>query len=92
MQIPPNFVAYGRTAVFTEDTLPQSLREAHSTKAGVWALIHVESGQVRYVIHAEPDEVAMLDAGTTGVIQPEVVHHVEPIGALRMYVEFYRKP
>ena len=90
-QIPPEFVAYGRTPMFTEHSLPQSLRETHSTKAGVWALIQVESGLARFVIHSEPEEIITLSPGFPGVVEPEIEHHVEPLGQLEMYVELYRR-
>jgi hypothetical protein len=31
-----------------------------------------------------------LSPDRAGVVMPEVVHHVEPIGRVRFYVEFYR--
>ncbi|MGA8400627.1 MAG: DUF1971 domain-containing protein, partial [Stellaceae bacterium] len=36
--LPPGLVAYRRTPIFTETTLPNGLRHRHRTKAGVWAL------------------------------------------------------
>jgi hypothetical protein len=41
---------YKSTPIFDEITLPQKFRHAHNTKAGVWAVIRVLEGQVRYVI------------------------------------------
>ncbi len=87
--IPPAYLPYKRTPTFTQDTLPASLQRAHSTKPGVWALIHVEAGQVRYVIHSDPEEVILLGPGLFGVVEPEVMHHVEPIGPAQMFVEFH---
>jgi hemoglobin len=31
----------------------------------------------------------MLTPGQPGLIEPEQMHHIEPIGAIRMQVEFY---
>ena len=90
-QVPADFVAYARTSLFTQETLPQSLREAHSTKPGVWAKIHLESGQVRFVDHSHQDELTLLSPELTGVVEPETLHHVEPIGNVQMYLEFYRR-
>ena len=90
-QIPADFVAYARTSLFTQETLPQSLREAHCTKPGVWAKIYLESGQARFVDHGEQGELILLSPAVIAVVEPETLHHVEPIGNVRMYLEFYRR-
>lgn len=46
--IPDGFEAYGRSPEFTPETLPAKLQSAHSTKAGVWALLHIIEGEVLY--------------------------------------------
>lgn len=87
--LPKTVVAYRRTPTFTEATLPEGLKRDHATKAGVWGLIHVEAGRLRYRI-AATGEVADIEPGDQiGVIEPEVTHRVEPIGAVRFFVEFY---
>lgn len=91
-QIPADFVAFARTSLFTQETLPQSLREAHSTKPGVWAKIHLESGEVLFVDHRQPLELILLSPAVIGIVEPETLHHVEPIGTVSMYLEFYRRP
>jgi tellurite resistance-related uncharacterized protein len=88
--LPPGLKAYKRTAEFDRDTLPAGLRRSHSTKAGVWALIHVTEGRLRYRV-LEPFSETELTVGETGVIRPEQPHEVEPLGAVRMYVEFYAR-
>lgn len=90
-ELPEDFVPYKRTSVFTEETLPDALRKDHSTKTGVWGKIIVEEGKLRY-------RVASLNADTElsvqkdGIVLPEVLHNVEPVGAVRFYVQFYRAP
>ncbi len=89
-QLPDDVAPYKRTPVFTEETLPDGLRREHATKAGVWGLIHVESGCLRYQI-ADSDAVVELRPGDPpGVIEPEVLHSVTPIGDVRFFVEFHR--
>jgi tellurite methyltransferase len=90
--IPPEFIRFGHTSIFTQYTLPQSFREPHRTKAGVWAQIFVMTGQVRYVIHSRPEEAILLGPNIPGVIEPEVSHHMEPLGVMEIYVELYRRP
>jgi len=79
---------YRSTPEFDETTLPAALRSNHSTKAGVWGVIRVLEGQLR-LRYAEPPAERVLGAGEHGVCQPEQVHSVEPIGAVRMRVDFY---
>jgi len=89
--LPPGLAAYRRTGEFTEQTLPTGLRNDHSTKPGVWALIHVLEGRVRYCVPDwRHDEV--LEPGTPGIVAPQVVHFVEPLGPMRMVVEFHALP
>ena len=91
MPIPQGYVATRRTPEFTQETVPPALLRAHKTKDGAWALIHVLEGKLRYRVEAPPSE-CVLEPGQPGVIEPQVPHHVEPIGAVRFYVEFYRAP
>lgn len=89
--LPPTVKAYRSTAVFTAETLPAGLRRDHATKAGVWALIHVLEGRLRYCVESWNYQ-AVLEAGQTDIVAPQVVHFVEPLGDVRMFVEFYAQP
>lgn len=82
---------YRSTPVFTNQTLPPALRSAHNTRAGVWGVIRVLEGCVRYQIESEA-EATLLSPGTPGLVKPEERHHVEPIGEMKMQVEFYDHP
>ncbi len=88
-ELPPGLVAYSRSPEFDQDTLPAALQRDHSTKSGTWALIHVLEGKLRYRIHEPPSET-VLEPGKPGVVRPEQVHEVHPIGPIRMFVEFFR--
>lgn len=86
--LPAGVAAYKRTPTFDQDSLPAGLRREHRTKAGVWALIHVVEGSLRYRILDPPSE-EILTPANPGVVRPEQPHEVEPLGAMRMFVEFY---
>lgn len=91
--LPPDVRPYRRTPEFTEATVPQALRDAHSTKEGAWALIHVLEGRLAYRIgdpRRPPSEMVLTPDTPPGVIEPTVLHAVEPIGPVRFYVEFHR--
>lgn len=90
-ELPEDFTPYKRTADFDESSIPDGLRKHHSTKAGVWGVIHVLSGQLRYVLEPPLTGERLLDAEHPGIVVPEVLHHVEPVGPVRFFVEFRRK-
>lgn len=90
--LPPDAVPYKRTDTFTQDTTPAKLLDHHRTKAGVWAKIIVEEGELSYVIADRPGEGFILKPGYVGVAEPEALHSVKPRGKTRFYVEFWREP
>lgn len=79
---------YRSTPVFDEVTLPVGLRREHRTKAGAWGVIRVLEGRLRYQV-LDPSSEVILAPGCPGLILPEQPHLVEPLGAVRMQVEFY---
>ena len=91
MAIPVGYVVNRRTPVFTRDTVPPALLSAHETKGGTWGMIHVLEGKLRYCI-VSPSSESILHPGQSGIIEPEIQHHVEPLGPVRFYLEFYRAP
>ena len=92
--LPDGVQSYRRTAVFTQDTVPAGLLKAHSTRDGVWALINVLEGELIYRVTdpRRPASQRVLTPGTLpGVIEPTILHAVEPRGAVRFFVEFHRR-
>lgn len=85
---PPSPTPYKLTAVFDEISLPAGFRREHRTKPGVWGVIRVLDGQLRYQV-LDPSSEMILEPGRPGLIHPEEPHRVEPIGRMRMQVEFY---
>lgn len=94
--LPEGLTAYKRTPSFTAASVPAALTRAHDTRDGVWALIHVEQGQLCYErLEGEGgDEVSaswVLEPGRLGVILPKQLHRVRPLSDdVRFYVEFWR--
>lgn len=89
-EMPEGHRPYKCTKSFTEASVPAALTSNHTTKAGVWALIHVESGELEYSIDGLALEPERLKPGTVGVVRPEVEHKVTPLGAVSFHVEFWR--
>lgn len=79
---------YRSTPVFDEVSLPAGLRREHRTKAGAWGVIRVLEGRLRYHV-LDPGSEVILEPGRPGLILPEQPHLVEPLGRVRMQVEFY---
>src|SRR5690606_16158914 len=91
LELPDGAAPYRTTDAFDEVTLPSGLRADHSTRAGVWGRVDVLSGQLRFVMPILGVD-RVLSAGDHALIPPELVHHVEPLGPMRMRVTFLRAP
>lgn len=79
---------YRSTPVFDETTLPTALRQEHRTKNGVWGVIRLIEGELRLVL-AENGSETILTPSRPGLLLPERTHRVEPLGRMRMRVDFY---
>lgn len=90
----PNGVRpYKKTAVFTETSIPAGLLNDHQTKESTWALIHVLEGQLRYIVtdpRKPPSALTLTTETPPGIVEPTILHRVQPLGEVRFYVEFLR--
>jgi len=82
---------YRSSPVFDETTLPAALRREHRTKAGVWGVIELIEGRMKFIRHGHAD-ATILEPGKPGLVLPEQPHFVEPIGPVRVQVHFYDQP
>jgi tellurite resistance-related uncharacterized protein len=89
-ELPRNVSSYKKTPEFTERTIPAGLLKSHQTKEGTWGKIIVLSGLLEYRILEPEFEEITLSPKTPGIVEPTVLHEVEPVGDVRFYVEFYR--
>ena len=81
------------TREFGAHDTPAALRAAHRVAPGVWGLLRVRSGSVRFVLVGPAggrEQRRELVAGDTQVIERDVAHHVEPGDDARFVVEFHR--
>lgn len=92
-ELPEGLALYRQTDTFTEASIPAGLLRDHCTKAGVWGLIQVAEGRLRYQV-TDPRRataVSILVPGSPpGVVEPTILHCVEPVGPVRFLVQFYR--
>lgn len=86
--LPVHVQQYSTSPVFTEETVPKGLLKDHNTKSGVWGLICVSEGELEYII--EDKETHILSPKSKGVVEPEIKHHIKPLGAVTFYIEFYK--
>jgi tellurite methyltransferase len=88
-RLPQGLKPYKRTPTFSAETVPAALLRDHSTKSGVWGLIHVVSGEVIYRI-AEAGVEYRLDPDVLGVVEPQSLHSVELSEQAEFFVEFWK--
>ncbi len=91
--LPDDVVAYKQTPQFTQNTVPKKLLSQHTTKAGTWGVLNIESGGLIYRI-TEPGHEAehVLEPNKRGVIVAEQTHHISMMGDVSFHIEFYRRP
>ena len=90
-KLPPGLTCYRRTPELTRNTVPEALLAAHKVKAGVWGLLRVLHGHVRYCLDDKAPESALIGPGGTAVIEPRMPHHVELLDADSTFlIEFHR--
>lgn len=88
--LPPELSAIGRTDLFTEANIPKGLLKDHRTSPNVWAKIVILEGELTYTIQSDPAELVKLSKDRFGVVEPEILHFVQPQGKVLFYVEFYK--
>lgn len=88
-ELPENLQSYKKTNVFDENSIPSGILKDHSTKKDVWGKINVLEGKLLYTIQ-DPFEEIELSPERYGVVEPEVLHCVKPLGAVKFFVEFLK--
>jgi tellurite resistance-related uncharacterized protein len=79
---------YKTSPVFDQDRLPPGLRREHSTKQGIWGVVRLLEGRLRLFFPLTGEE-RLLSPGVPGLVRPAEPHLAEPLGAMRMQIEFY---
>lgn len=90
-KIPDSYTPYRQTPVFKITTIPPGLRQHHSTKIGVWGIIHVVVGTLIYRIYHPFNSEETLDPDTKGIVLPDVKHDVQLFEDTEFYIEFWRR-
>ena len=88
--LPEGVARYAGTPVFSEDSIPSNIQRPLRTKAGTSGKIVVLEPRLRNRILEPVIEEFQLSPGMSGIVEPEVLHDVEPHGPVRFRVDFYR--
>lgn len=91
LEWPENLESLRCTPEFDQNSIPTRLMKDHTTKSGVWGMIHVTSGKLRYVCQAPVKSEVVLEPEIKGVIPPNLPHHIEAMGLVNFYVEFFTR-
>lgn len=87
-ELPDGLRVVRTTQAWNDVTAPAGLRRGHRVAAGVWGLLRIEKGQLRFVAETDPQLDVVLGKGAMQPIPPEVEHRIETIGEVRFHVEF----
>ena len=85
--LPEATMPYKRTGIFTEHTVPDGLLNDHETKPGVWGVITVIAGRLRFVVPSTGEDV-VLTPDRPGIVAPAVPHRVAPDGPVEFFIQF----
>ena len=89
-QLPPAAEHVRTTDEFDHHTVPAALRRAHRIAPGVWGVLAVRDGSIRFVFDERPGDGRVVRSGQRHVIPPDEPHHLEVIGPVRLVIEFHR--
>ncbi|MCY3728613.1 MAG: DUF1971 domain-containing protein [Nitrospira sp.] len=90
--LPDDAEAYGKTPVFTNETVPDKILNHHDLQAGTWGLLTVESGTVSFFRKGDEAPLAVISSEKPFVILPEEVHYVRLSEDAKFFVTFYKRP
>lgn len=87
--MPDDAQPYRSIGPFDKESIPKGLWRAHNLKAGVWAILTVETGSIRFCWDDEAGGNVLLHEGAQLVVPPTVPHHLEDMGAVTISLTFW---
>lgn len=91
-ELPDGLRVVRTTPTWDEGSMPAGLRRAHRLGRGIWGLVRVQEGQVRFRADTDPPLEVIVGPDGAQAIPPETEHDVEPQGWVRFFVEFLDRP
>ena len=90
--LPDDAELQGKTALFTNETVPDKILNHHELQAGTWGLLTVEAGTVSFFRKGDEAPLAVISSEKPFVIVPEEVHYVRLSADAKFFVAFYKRP
>ena len=90
--LPPDARVYRRLGPFDVETIPAGLWRRHDLKAGVWGLLSIEAGSIRFCWDDAEGGTRILSAGDVLQVPPTVPHHLEREGPVTVTLSFHAVP
>jgi len=87
-ELPEGLTVVRSTPTWDERTMPDALRRAHRVASGIWGLVRVEAGSLRFVAATRPMTDVVVIADEIHAIPPDIEHHVEPRDRCRFAIDF----
>jgi tellurite resistance-related uncharacterized protein len=91
-QLPIGLLHVRTTETFDHEHHPVGLRRAHRVADGVWARLVVHSGELGFSFEDKPDRTLVIAGGSSIVIPPGRLHHVDITSPVTFALEFHRIP
>ena len=88
--LPAGAALYRRLPDFSGGTTPAALLRAHRLKAGVYGVLRVRAGVVRFFLAGGEEPLAVLRGGEAIVILPEEEHYIRPSEDADFQISFFR--
>ena len=92
LRVPSTLTSYRKTPVFEQHAVPNELTREHATAKGVWALLHVLSGSLKFCISENGHEATYeITPDAPRVIPEEQPHFIIVEHAASFQLEFFRR-
>jgi tellurite resistance-related uncharacterized protein len=91
-ELPEGLEVQRSTPTWSGQTMPGGLRRDHRIAAGMWGVLCVEAGEVRFIADCDPPIDVIVRPDAPQPIPPEVPHRVEADGAARLHIDFLDRP
>ncbi|MDZ3830482.1 MAG: DUF1971 domain-containing protein [Sphingopyxis sp.] len=86
--LPSSACIYRTIGPFSADSIPAGLLRRHDIKPGVWGLLSVTAGSVRFCWDDAEGGMRQLVVGDVMLVPPQVPHHLERTGAVTISIAF----
>lgn len=87
--LPAGAKSYRRIGPFDADAIPAGLLRRHDLKPGVWGVLTIAAGRIRFCWDDDRGGSRLLAPGDAMLIPPTVPHHLERDGRVSLSIAFH---